>query len=272
MAEGEHIQATEEQSIVLDEGEITQTVSGEESTEEVQLPSDTTEFVMPDKFTGKSAEEIAKSYIELEKMQSKAVEEEGGTAPQGEESPEGDEEPPGEVELTEEQYSKYSKSLEDNGTLSDEEYSELEKLGYDKATVDKEVSNYKEQKEFQKYKQEKTLNEIIEPLGGGKEKFKAVAAWSKETKTSEEVAAINNSLSNSPKAVQQAILKGLYAEYDSSGNTLEGPIHSNTPTNSPSKGYSSQEEFFKDIGSPEYQNNPKFREAVDTKMSKSNIF
>ena len=261
---GETVVTTEE-SAVLSEGEVNTIVEGAPTEEAPTLPSDATEFTMPEKFAGKSAEEIAKSYLELEKFKGGGQESTEGEVPS--EPEEG-----GEVtEIQQEQYDRYAQSLDDNGELSAEEYAELAKAGYDKATVDAEIAARNEEKEFQKYKADKALNDVLEPLGGGADKFKEVATWANETKTPEEVKAFNDALASSPKIAQQALLKGLYAEYDSSG-TPDTILHTNTPQSLPSKGYKTQEEFFKDIGSEEYQNNPAYRAAVEAKMAKSNIF
>jgi len=250
-----------EQSEVLSNTEVTNIVEGTEP-EEAVLPSDTTEFEMPEKFAGKSIEDIAKSYMELEKMK------QGGDEQSQEEKVE---EKPKAEESSEEQYQKYADALDENGQLSDAEYAELAELGYDKSTVDGEITRRAEQKEFEDYRKGKALSAVLEPLGGGEDKFKAVSDWANETKTEEQVKEFNATLASVPKMAQQALLQQLYNEYD---GAVDAPtiLHTNSKQTQPSKGYDTQEQFFKDIGSPEYQNNPAYRKAVEDKMSKSNIF
>ena len=271
------VEVAGEQSEVLTEGEVTDIVEGKEPSE-VILDSDKEEFKMPEKFAGKSAEEIAKSYMELEKF--KASKEEGG----GQESTEG--EVPSEPEkgkaddketkepTTEEQatYDKYAAEYDENGSLSEEAYEALAKEGYTKEQVDSEIAKREEMKEYQQYKADKQLNSVLEPLGGGKEKFKAVAEWANSDKTEAEMIAFNKALADSPVVAQQALLRGLYAEYEAAGKAEDTILHTNSPQTTPSKGYKTQEEFFKDIGSEEYKNNAAYRAAVEKKMSKSNIF
>jgi len=247
--------------VVAPEGAVTD--EGVQPEGDVILASDQPEFTMPEKFAGKSAEDIARSYMELEKFKGGDQESKGG------------EEPPKETKETETpeeaQYQKYAQSLDKNGALSEAEYAELAEAGYDKPTVDKEITRRADQKEFEAYKAEKTLNDVLEPLGGGTEKFKAVAEWANGAKDAAEVKAFNDALAIAPKVAQQAMLKGLYAEYEA-GNTEETILHTNTPQSRPSTKYNTQEEFFKDVGSDEYQNNPKYRQAVEKKMSLSDIF
>jgi len=255
--------ASAEQSSVLTSEETTAIVEGT-APEEAVLPSDTTEFEVPDKFEGKSIEEVIKSYQELEKLQSK-----GGDEKLSQEEKVEDETPIEETSKEDgEKYQKYAQALEDNGSLSDSEYAELAKEGNDKATVDAEIVRRADQKEFEDFRKENTLNSVLEPLGGGAEKFKAVSDWANETKTAEEVKEFNDTLASVPKLAQQALLKQLYAEYES-GNQEPTVLHTGSKQTTPSKGYSTQEEFFKDVGSPEYQNNPAYRAAVEAKMAKS---
>jgi hypothetical protein len=233
-------------------------VPAEQNTEEVILPSDTPEFEMPEKFAGKSAEEVARAYVELEKMKKggdPVSKEEEETSPKTEET----------------QYQKYAESLDKNGSLSEAEYAELAEAGYDKATVDAEIKRRAELKEFEAYKAEKTLNEVLEPLGGGVEKFKEVTEWAAKSKTPEEIKTFNEALASVPKIAQQAMLKGLYEEYASS-NKEATILHTNSPQTRPASKYTTQEEFFKDVGSEEYKNNPAYRAAVEKKMSLSDIF
>jgi len=255
-------ESTVEQSAVLTEGEVEQVTSTDTPTEEVAtLPSDEVAFEVPEKFKGKSVEDVIKSYQELEKFK-------GGDQP----STEGEEPSTEPKAVEQEQYDKYATSLDDNGSLSDAEYAELAEAGYDKAAVDAEITRRNEAKEFQEYKSNKALDIVLEPLGGGKDKFKQVAEWANQAKTAEEVQEFNTTLASVPKVAQQAMLKTLYAEYDAAGETPSGPLHTNTSSPTPSKGYSTQQEFFKDIGSEEYKTNPAYRAKVESKMSISDIF
>ena len=266
---GETVVPTEE-SVVLTEGEVNTIVEGAPTKEAPTLPSDATEFTMPEKFAGKSAEEIAKSYLELEKFKGGGQESTEGEVPS--EPEEGKQEEPT-TKIEQAKYDEYTKAYEDNGELSTEQYEELAKAGYTKEQVDAEIADYEEAKGYQAYKAEKQLNSVLEPLGGGQDKFKAVAQWANEAKSEADVKAFNEALAASGVVAQQAMLRGLYAEYEASGNAVEsGPIHTNTPQSLPSKGYKTQEEFFKDIGSEEYKNNAAYRAAVEAKMAKSNIF
>jgi len=250
------------QSEVLTEEEVAQVVEGEPQEEEVILPSDQETFELPEKFKGKTAEEIAKAYIELEKMKKGGDEQ----VSQGEEeTPPSEEEEPNEKPndpIKDLDTTKYEEKFIKEGKLDDADYAELEKLGISKEQVDEEI-------EYRQWKQEKAVKSLLEPIGMSQDDFKELSIWIAESKTPEEVAEINATLASAPKLAQQALIKTLHSEY-SSGDS--GPIHTNAPQSRPSKGYATQEEFFKDVGSSEYQNNPKFRQAVEAKMAISDIF
>ncbi len=248
------------ESVVLDAGEVA-ALTGETVVEEAVLTSEQEVFEMPEKFAGKSAEEIAKSYIELEKFKAKDEPKEGGDEVSTEETQEEvTEEEPTEEKAAE--YQKYVDSYEKNGGLSEDEYGELAKAGYTKEQVDSEI-------EYQNYKKDKALTDVLEPLGGGTDKFKEVSAWAAENKTPEDIKAFNEALNGSGKLAQQALLKGLYAEF-SSDNTEETVVHTNNTQTTPSKGYSTESEFFADLGNPAYNTDPTYNKKVQEKLSKTN--
>ena len=253
---------TVEQSAILSGEEVAE-LTGETVQEEAVLTSDEVPFEIPEKMKGKSAEEIAKMYVELEKMKAKQTEQEGGEEDVStvDETKEEDTT----EEVTEEkaaEYQKYVDSYEKNGTLSEAEYAELAKAGYNKEQVDSEI-------EYQNYKKDKALNDVLEPLGGGTDKFKEVAAWAAENKTPEDIKAFNEALNGAPKLAQQALLKGLYAEFSSS-NTEETVVHTNNTQTTPSKGYSTESEFFADLGNPAYNTDPTYNKKVQEKLAKTN--
>jgi len=259
------VEGVEVQSAVLTEGEVEEVVSEETQTEEVGLPSDEVEFEVPEKFKGKSAEDIIKSYQELEKLHAKkGGEEEVSQEEKPEDKPEGEETSKEEVsQLSTEELSTFEQSYKENGGLTEEDYAALEKKGFSKEQIDEEIS-------YREYKEEKAINQVIEPLGGGKEKLQEVVKWAGENKTPEEVQAFNSALASAPLVAQQAMLKGLYAEYDTSGSSTTEVYHSGSGTKGPSKGYATEADFMKDLDHPAYKTDKSFVKKVETKLGISN--
>ena len=255
-----------EQSEVLSTEEVAQVVNDTPTEEpEVVLQSDKVEFEVPEKFKGKSAEDVIKSYMELEKLKGGEPESTEGEKPS--EPEEGKQEEPTKVE--EEQYQKYADALDKDGKLSTADYEELAKAGYDKSTVDAEIKNRADRQEFETYKNDRALNSILEPLGGGKEKFEEVGKWFNGEKSEAEVKAFNAELAASGPIAKQALLKSMYSDYEAAGKAVDDVLHTNAPQSRPGRGYTTQEEFFKDVGSEEYQNNAAYRKAVESEMAKS---
>jgi len=259
MAE-EQGEAVVEQSAVLSEGEVASITEETTEPEVPALPSDEEEFVVPEKFKGKSLEDVIKSYQELEKFKGQKEEPQEAPEPTKEVEPKASEEP---APIDPTKYKEYTTTYMEKGELSEEQYQELAEQGYDREAVDAEIDYYN-------YKQERAVKQIVEPLGGGTEKFKEVAKWAKQNKTEAEINEFNAALAAAPKLAQQAMLKTLYAEYDS-GTSKEGggPIHTNTPQRATSKGYANESEFFKDISTAEYKTDKNYAAQVEAKLAQS---
>jgi len=252
---GESVATTPQEEVasaVLNETEIQEALGGS-TEEEVVLPSEQEEFELPEKFKGKSAEEIAKAYTELEKLKARQTEEETEEEP----TVEGEFEESDEIDLGD-----YYKQYIETGEFDAEALSEL---GVD-------VDEVRDQFEYAAYKQQKAVSAVLDPIGVTMDEVTEAASWLSETQGEAEAEALNEALANSTVSVQRVLIKGLMDSYKEANNIAPDVLHTGEPQSLPSQGYKTQDEFFKDIGSPEYQNNPKFREAVEKKMAKSNIF
>ena len=278
----------EVQSTILSQEEIDSALKSEDgsildSTEEKGLPSDESEFTIPEKFKGKSAEEIAKAYIELEKMQeakkeikeedTKKVEDTKVETKEVEDM--SDEEFDKHIEdivndkdiedtKVEEDFdfSEFENAYKENGSLSDEEYAKLEEKGFSKELVDEEIA-------YREFKEERELNKVIGDLGGGKEKLQEVVKWAQENKTEAEVNAFNSALAKSSVEAQKIMLKGLYSEYDNGSKTEDTDVvlHSNSTQKVGTKGYATEAAFMKDISSPLYQTDKAYTASVEKKLA-----
>ena len=250
-------------STEVGETQVTEEVVTEEVVESTEptppeLPSDTPEFEVPEKFKGKSVEDVIKSYQELEKFKGKPTEETT-------EEPTTDKKEELHSQEDTAKYKEYVDYYKENGSLTDEQYEELAKRGYDKTIVDEEI-------EYYNYRHNKNLDSVLEPLGGGQDKFKEVAQWANQNKPAEEVTAFNDALAAAPKIAQQAMLRGLYAEFEDSNtpSQVDGPIHTNAAQAKPSSGYKNETEFFNDMNNPAYKNDRLYAKQVEEKLSRSN--
>jgi hypothetical protein len=237
----------EEQSQILSPEEVQKTLSDEPIEEEVTLPSDTADFSMPSKFEGKSAEEIARAYVELEKY--KASKQTTEDTPPTEEEPKG--------ASLDEYVSKIVKGQE----LTEEDYATLqEEHKMSKEQIDEQV-------EFIKYKQEKYVNSLLEEVGG-KSAFKEAVGWAQETFSEEELKEFNTAMEEAPPKVQKVLARSLITQYKQAGNTpTDTTLHTNKGPEVKTKGYQSQHELMKDMSDPRYGSDRSYTKMVEAKMS-----
>ncbi len=245
------------QSLLLSEEEVSQTVNQEEQSQ-VELPSDSGTTEIPEKFKGKSQEEIIQAYVELEKKLGKSGEEtQGGEqAPAEENSQQKTEEGPQEVT----KFQEYIDKIKAGNELTEEDYTKLEELGYTKDFVDEQV-------EFVKYKAQQYVREVLDPVGG-EELFKEAVSWAKENWPEDKIKEYNETIASVPKLAQQALVKELIDSYKAQGTEV-GPIHSNTPPKPRTKGYTSETDFMNDISDSRYGKDPAYTRAVEEKMSQT---
>ena len=225
--------------------------------EEVQLPSDVEDFEIPEKFKGKSAEEIARAYVELERMR-QAQE---TPTEQPKETPK-EEQKPAEGEI--DGAAIYQEYIE-KGDLSEETAKMLEEKGY-------KLEEVKDRLEYEKYKQEKVIKELVEPIGGIEE-YTKLTEWAKENVDPTELAKFNEEFAAAGPIAKQAMLKDAYARYKAAVSGSEEPnlLHTNEPQRAAAKGYTSQHELQKDLSDPRYGVDRSYTLAVEEKMARSNL-
>ncbi len=212
------------------------------------LPSDVETFVVPDKFKGKTAEEVAKAYVELEKMGQ-------GTQPnQATDTPPAAEE--GEPKVD------YAEEYRLNGSLSEESYKELEADGYTRADVDDKI-------EYETYKYQKRVDDITADIGGA-EVYKEVSQWLEETMPEEELNTLSTEMNNTSLSIRKLIVKALYNDYrQANGDTSGDVVHTNENQYAASKGYRGQVELDEDMNDKRYGEDRAYTKAVEEKLGRT---
>ena len=218
----------------------------EGSFQEEGLPSDTEQFTMPEKFKGKSAEEIARSYAELEKFK--------GNGDVAEDEPEAVEEAP--------KPNVYLEEFKTTGELSQASYEALIAQGATRETIDEAL-------DYEKYKQDKATREMADVVGGI-ENYSAMEQWTVEQFSPEDRQAFVNEFAQAGTLGRKALLKDMYSQF--TAHTTGGDvIHTNTPQGTGAKGYTSQHELQKDMADKRYGNDRSYTKAVEMKLAKSNL-
>ena len=218
------------------------------------LPSDAVEFTMPDKFTGKSAEDIARAYVELEKMKA------GGEPP-----PADPQDPPADPTPEPQEPNKYYNEFIEKGELSEDSFKELEDAGYDRADI-------QERLEFEQYKQNKRIESVVEGIGG-MENYQAMEAWATENVGDDERTQFTAEFANASDYVKKVMLKDMYSRYQADAKETGGDVlHTNESQYTVTKGYTSQHELQKDMSDPRYGSDRSYTQAVEAKLAKSRDF
>lgn len=264
-----------EKSTVLNEDEVQATLNGDEPESDVSLPSES-DFEMPEKFKGKSAEEIAKAYAELEKMKAQKQEDEPESENETAQEEADDSEyinpileegrPEGSKDVPVDQFVEYLQEYDNTGELSADSYKQLEELGYNKQFVDEKI-------DYIKYKREREVEAVLEPYGGT-EAFKDVSAWAAENFSESQLENINTQLASGNKATQDAVLASLFMGYKQSNKTAEPKdvtLHTNQPQATRTEGYATKSDYLKDAKDPRYEKDSGYRKMVEQKMLKTDM-
>lgn len=171
--------------------------------------------------------------------------------------------------ISEEDWSKWSMEVAMSGSMSQETIQEIKgKTGFS----DKMISEYVE---GQKARSREAFSKAAD-LIGSKEKLNSVFAWAAKTMTPQQQAEINATLA-SPS--WEVALLGLEAKYNkATGNSAKGKEMpgSKKPVNVPTAAvalqpYKTKREFYADRSNSRYNSDPKFRQAVERRLSMSDI-
>jgi len=173
--------------------------------------------------------------------------------------------------LTKDEWNKYSTEFAVNGTLSQES---REALKTKTKLPDYVIDDYLAGQKARLQQAYGSAAEIV----GGKDQLARVFDWSSKNLSAEDQKSVNAALS-APS--WEVALLGLNAKYQASLSkkpTAQEPVKTSstqkvgattaTPTLS---SYSSKAEFYKDRRDPRFASDPRFRQAVETRMSKTNF-
>lgn len=228
-----------------------------EAEPEVVLPSDIPDFEMPEKFKDKSAEDIAKAYLELEKM--KAEKEVPDVA--SEEAPEG-EAPP----VTRDMLDEYvEKARLNGGELSEEHYAELAAKGYSKDVVDVYAKGVQAE-------QAAEARQILETAGTNEAEFLKAGEWARDNLPEAEITRINNVLSKAQGDELVTAIDSLMMKYKGREVQAADPIHAGGQGTPPSRGYANESDMHKDMLDPRYTTDRNFHDAVRKKVQATTAF
>jgi len=207
---------------------------------------------LPEKFA--TAEELAKSYAELEKKNSQ---------PQEEQTTE-DNKSEAELKIEKEtglDLKDYFTEYEEKGELTKESFDKLDKLGLPKDLVESYI-------EGQKAIQSKSSGEIFDVVGG-QDNYGKVIDWAKNNLQADEVESYNKIMDGGNQSDMKLAVQGLYSRYGKSEGSEPNLIKGEA--SSTQSAFRSTAEIVKAMSDPRYKDDPAFRNDVEKKLANSTV-
>lgn len=222
-------------------------------------------FKMPEKFAGKSAEEIAKSYLELEKF--KGSPKEDAPADQVvQETSTGEEAGDDPLQIKEPEAIPFDtavdtyaqKYLDQNGNFSEADYQEMQdKMGWSRGIVDQYIRG----QVLEAQQQQASVTKVL----GGEEQTASILKWAGDNLSKEQINTMNIQLKDNPEIGAQMLKLRYEAEVPHSGQTLRG---NGAPVNTQDV-FHNQQEIVKAMGHPEYNNGGAYDLNIKAKIARS---
>lgn len=222
------------------------------------------EFSMPEKFQGKTAEDVAKAYVELERKFSSE-----------EPTPE---QPPVETpaptqqsrEISKEHTEAFNAELSKDGKLSEASYKVLkDTYGYEKQVVDDYIAGARSRAKDMGDRDVEDIQKTV----GGPEVYGKMTAWAATAMTKEEAASFNSMLQSGNKEVIKLTVAGLHARYQDAlgktGELVDGGSGADGPDG---KAFQSVAEMVEAMKDPRYTKDLNYQRQVQARLKDSPIF
>ncbi len=244
----------------------------ESSKDGVQLPSEKGEQAKrPEKF--KTDQDVYKAYAELEKKlgeQSKEIGELRGNKKAPAEAITDDKGLT--ITPAEEALAKKGISMADletefsaNKGLKDETYKRLEEVGFNKADVDGYIA---EKIRLGELESDKFAADVLKQANLKADQIADLKEWAGKNLSKDELELFNETVKSGNAKKAAAVLKMVDTQYRQSVGREGSMIHGGA-AGSAVLGYASDAEMLKDMGSPDYNNDPAYRAKVQAKIAAS---
>ena len=208
---------------------------------------------LPEKF--KNAEDMAKSYNELEKKLSSGTRQEEAPA-----EPEAStEEPP---TTSNNELTKFSDEFAAKGELSEDSFSELEKMGYPKEMVDTYLAGVKSS--------ETADVSAVMDIVGGDDGYNDLTNWAKDNMPTKELELYNSMVAGSTENAKMAV-EWLMSKRESSEGS-EPNLVQGRPQGIAKDAYRSTQEVVAAMKDPRYGKDSAYTKDVEQKVGRSDVF
>ena len=213
----------------------------------------------------KSAEELEKAYVELQKKLGENSDEEQGEAePSEEEAPEAS---PAQSLITD-----ASAEYAEKGELSDEmmsKFSEMSSKDLVQAYMEMQANAPQAEAAEPVELSDNDVNAIKNSVGG-EEVYDKVIDWASNNLNETQIQAFDDIVATGNADAIQMMVNGLKSQYDSS-NGFEGQMLSGKAPNNSRDVFRSQQQVVEAIADPRYDRDPGYRNEVLEKLERSDV-
>ena len=161
---------------------------------------------------------------------------------------------------------------ENNGTLSDDMYGKLEQAGLSKNLVDSYLEGVRQQTGMQQQAPILSDAEVAEVHGiaGGKDGYEQLMNWAADNMSDADAKSFDEVIETGNKAAVTFAVKALMGQYEDAvgrdSNLVQGKASDNS-----GDVYRSMAEVVRDMNNPEYDRDPAVRLDVQRKLERSNL-
>jgi len=215
----------------------------------------------------KSAAELEKAYVELQKKLGDSSDEEQGEAEPSQDEPEEAEVSPAQSLIT-----NASAEYAEKGELSEEmmsKFSEMSSQDLVQAYMEMQANAPQAETAEPVELSDNDINSIKNSVGGEVE-YDKVIDWATNNLSESQIEAYDDIISTGNTDVIQMMVDGLKAKYDSA-NGFEGRMLTGKAANNSSDVFRSQEEVVSAIADPRYDRDPAYRNDVLEKLERSDV-
>ncbi len=218
---------------------------------------------LPEKF--ESAEDMAKSYAELEKRMGQGTKEVEET-----EQPEEEQQEEQSDDDNKEEASDYNEAVveaskeffENDGQLSEETYKKLEGIGLPRDLVDSYAAG----------QQALLQSEEAQIKGVAGDSYDAMAEWANEHLPQEEIDAFDEAVTSGTFSQAKLAGQGLYARYQNATGTTQPKLVQGAVSGTSTMPFKSMQELARAQSDPRYRSGDKaYHQEIDRRLAVSNI-
>jgi len=215
----------------------------------------------------KSAADLEKAYVELQKKLGESSEDEQGEAEPSQEETEEPEVSPAQTLITD-----ASTEYAEKGELSKEmmsKFSEMSSQDLVQAYMEMQANAPQPEAAEPVELSDSEVNAIKNSVGGDAE-YNKVIDWASNNMSESQIEAYDDIIATGNSDAIQMMVNGLKAQYDSS-NGFEGRMLTGKAANNSSDVFRSQEEVVSAIADPRYDRDPAYRNDVLEKLERSDV-